>query len=134
MSQRKTTLELELGGKVRPLRFDMAFLDALADLMPLKELFDLADARPWKILPYVITAGLMSAAEDANLPIDFDLKKVEKWIPDVEDPEDLHRVVKQYQLCSGFFGVAVIGQRVEAEAEIEPETNGAKGSKPKTKK
>ncbi|GAB3327832.1 hypothetical protein GCM10027299_29000 [Larkinella ripae] len=113
--ERKTTLELNIGGQMRPLRFDFAFLDALIDLKPLKEIDELSETKPWRVIPIVATAALISGAEYAGLPVTFDQKEVGDWIQQLEDPEDAHQILMAYQTNMGFFMVALAGAAKTAE-------------------
>lgn len=111
MLARTKRLELELGGKVRPLLFDFTFLDFLTETTPLSELDEIGSQKPWKFISIVALAAIQSGAdfEGKKLEKSVDLKAVSAWIQDL-DGMQANQIVEGYKSAMGFIGQALSGK------------------------
>jgi hypothetical protein len=110
--QRTKRLEIKLGGKVRPMLFDHAFLDHLTEDKTLTDLDEIQTKKPWRYIPTLALAALKSASEFENKKEKLTYEQVAKWIEEQDDSEELNQIVKAYETSMGFTLSAVYGKDV----------------------
>lgn len=118
---RTTRLELEMGGKIRPLLFDFSFLDLLSESEHYATLDEVGMAKPWRLIPIVALYGILAGADFEGKKADkekIDLKVVTDWVQQM-DPVDANQIVECYKSAMGFIGLALTGKAAVASVTAE---------------
>ncbi len=110
--QRQTRLEINIGGKVRPLLFDFTFLDYQEEFASQSELAAIPEHRLARI---IVLCAIKSGADFEGQKPDkkeLDLKTVGNWILEMPDDDGLLRIMEAYKTAMGFIVSRLSGQPV----------------------
>lgn len=96
------TLEMNIGGKVRPMAFDFNCLDYVTEGSDLATVIDMQTTKPWKFVPQLTLAALRAGAERENKKDKFSLEEVSEWIMGMEDAAEVAKIATHFKASLGF--------------------------------
>lgn len=110
------TLEMNIGGKVRPMAFDFNCLDYVTEGSDLATVIDMQTTRPWRFVPQLALAALRAGAERENKKDKFTQDEVAEWVMNMDDATELAKISEHFKASLGFIYQGATGLNPFAKA------------------